>query len=101
LNSTIPVLSNSAAEEAEATALMPFNSTILVPPNSAAEKAEAPIIEAALQEDIGEEVDQNEADSELEQVNDEDAGFDVVDSITADVHQQQCNECEVKKTGAY
>jgi hypothetical protein len=81
---------NPAAEEAVATALMPLNSTIPVPPNSAAEESGAPITEAEVQEYIG-----DEADAELQQVHDEDSGFDVVNNVIANLHQQQCNECEV------
>ena len=58
---------NSAAVEAAATALMPLIPAILVWLNSAAV--------GAVQEDIEEEVDLNEADDEIEQENDKDAGL--------------------------
>jgi hypothetical protein len=56
---------------------IPSIPAIPMSPHSTAEEAVAPIPEAAVQEDIGEAVDLNEANNELEHVNDEDAGFDV------------------------
>jgi hypothetical protein len=86
--SALPMSPNFAAMDSAATALMPLIPVIPVPPNPATVEAVAPIPEASVQEDLGEEVDLHEADDETEQENDEDAGLDVVDNITADVHQQ-------------
>jgi hypothetical protein len=50
-----------------------------------------------MEETEEEDLDLREADDEIEQEDDEDAGFDVAENITANVHQQHHNECEVEK----
>ncbi len=73
-----------------ATALTPLIPAGTIPPDQAA--AEDP-----MEESEEEDLDLMEADDEIEQEDDEDAGFDVAENITADVHQQRRNECELKK----
>ena len=64
---------------------------------SATVPAAGPIREAS-EEEVGvEEADLNDVEDEIQQENDEDAGFDVVENVTADVHQQRRIDCEVIK----
>jgi hypothetical protein len=44
-----------------------------------------------------EDADLVEADDEMQDENEEDAGFDVVENVTLDVYQRQRQECEAKK----